>query len=71
MKMCSIALYVTFESVDEILWCDHSSETSYLGVLSTDKVLQLHNLVINTGAVTLFNQIMSRTLFGFNPSLTL
>ena len=26
METCSVAL--TFESVDEILWCDHSNETS-------------------------------------------
>ena len=26
MKICSVVL--TFESVDEILWCDHSNETS-------------------------------------------
>ena len=26
MKTCSVVL--TFESVDEILWCDHSNETS-------------------------------------------
>ena len=26
MKKCSLVL--TFESVDEILWCDHSNETS-------------------------------------------
>ena len=25
MKTCSVVL--TFESVDEILWCDHSNET--------------------------------------------
>ena len=26
MEFCKVA--VTFESVDEILWCDHSNETS-------------------------------------------
>ena len=26
METCSVVL--TFESVDEILWCDHSKETS-------------------------------------------
>ena len=26
MEICSVVL--TFESVDEILWCDHSNETS-------------------------------------------
>ena len=26
MRTCSVVL--TFESVDEILWCDHSNETS-------------------------------------------
>ena len=26
MEFCKVAL--TFESVDEILWCDHSNETS-------------------------------------------
>ena len=26
METCNVAL--TFESVDEILWCDHSNETS-------------------------------------------
>ena len=26
METCSVVL--TFESVDEILWCDHSNETS-------------------------------------------
>ena len=35
METCSVAL--TFESVDEILWCDHSNETS-LPVL-------LHNII--------------------------
>ena len=30
METCSVVL--TFESVDEILWCDHSNET-YLAVL--------------------------------------
>ena len=33
METCSVVL--TFESVDEILWCDHSNETS-LGVLLHD-----------------------------------
>ena len=27
MEFCKVAL--TFESVDEILWCDHSNETSH------------------------------------------
>ena len=27
METCSVVL--TFESVDEILWCDHSNETSW------------------------------------------
>ena len=27
METCSVVL--TFESVDEILWCDHSNETSF------------------------------------------
>ena len=31
MEMCNVVL--TFESVDEILWCDHSNEI-FLAVLS-------------------------------------
>ena len=31
METCSVAL--TFESVDEILWCDHSNETSSAVIL--------------------------------------
>ena len=31
MKTCSVVL--TFESVDEILWCDHSNETSLVVLL--------------------------------------
>ena len=32
METCSIVL--TFESVDEILWCDHSNETSLAVLLN-------------------------------------
>ena len=35
METCSVVL--TFESVDEILWCDHSNETS-LAVLLHDSL---------------------------------
>ena len=35
METCSVVL--TFESVDKILWCDHSSETS-LAVLLNGKI---------------------------------
>ena len=35
MEMCNVVL--TFESVDEILWCDHSNEIS-LAVLSQGAV---------------------------------
>ena len=35
MELCKLTL--TFESVDEILWCDHSDETS-LPVLSHDAI---------------------------------
>ena len=28
MKTCNVPVVLTFESVDEILWCDHSNETS-------------------------------------------
>ena len=31
METCSVVL--TFESVDKILWCDHSIETSLAGLL--------------------------------------
>ena len=31
METCCVVL--TFESVDEILWCDHSNETSSAGLL--------------------------------------
>ena len=31
METCSVVL--TFESVDEILWCDHSNETSFAVLL--------------------------------------
>ena len=31
METCSVVL--TFESVDEILWCDHSNETSSVVLL--------------------------------------
>lgn len=43
---------------------------AYLGILPTNKVLQLPNLVINTGAVTFLNQIVSRALFCFDPYLS-
>ena len=36
METCSVVL--TFESVDEILWCDHSNETS-LAVLLHGTIL--------------------------------
>ena len=32
METCSVVL--TFESVDEILWCDYSNETSLKGIFS-------------------------------------
>ena len=28
MEACSVHVVLTFESVNEILWCDHSNETS-------------------------------------------
>ena len=28
MKTCNVPAVLTFESVDEILWCDQSNETS-------------------------------------------
>ena len=28
MKTCKFIAILTFKSVDEILWCDHSNETS-------------------------------------------
>ena len=31
METCSVVL--TFKSVDEILWCDHSNETSLAALL--------------------------------------
>ena len=31
METCNVVL--TFESVDEILWCDHSKETSLAALL--------------------------------------
>ena len=37
METCNVV--ITFESVDEILWCDHSNETS-LEVLFVPFVLQ-------------------------------
>jgi len=41
METCKVVL--TFESMDEILWCDHSSETSS-GVLSPGTILYLNIL---------------------------
>jgi len=41
METCKVVL--TFESMDEILWCDHSSETSS-GVLSHGTILYLNIL---------------------------
>ena len=32
MKMCSVHLVLILESVDKILWCEHSNET-FLSVL--------------------------------------
>ena len=37
---------LTFESVDEILWCDHSSE-SFRAVLFCGTVIMLYKVVVN------------------------
>ena len=34
--MQKIKVVLTFESVDEILWCDHSNETSLAVLLSNE-----------------------------------
>ena len=49
METCSVVL--TFESVDEILWCDHSNETS--------------SAVLLHGTILLFN-ILQNDFFFFN-----
>jgi len=38
--MQKIKVVLTIESVDEILWCDHSNETS-LAVLSSNEIWDL------------------------------
>ena len=42
MQTCNVVL--TFESVDEILWCDHSNETS-LAVLLHGTICILINIL--------------------------
>ena len=39
-------VFLTFESVDEILWCDHSSE-SFWAVLFCGTVIMLYKVVVN------------------------
>ena len=46
METCSVVL--TFESVDEILWCDHSNETS-LAVLLHGTICFSLSLKIKVG----------------------
>ena len=47
METCSVVL--TFESVDEILWCDHSNETS--------------SAVLLHGTILLFNILQNEFFF--------
>ena len=45
-----MVLTITFESVDEILWCDHSNE-SYLAVLSVILFIVLYKVVLTFESV--------------------
>ena len=57
----------TFESVDEILWCDHSNETS-----SISNTFELFNSVFNNILLySLFNNISVYSLFNNNYLIVL
>ena len=56
MEFCKVSL--TFEPVDQILWCDHSNETS-LPVLSHDAIFQI------------FFQILENEIWKFGGNLPL
>ena len=53
MEICNVV--VTFESVDEILWCDHSNETSLA--------------VLLLGTVHLFFNILQNIIWNFSSIL--
>ena len=61
MKTCSVVL--TFESVDEILWCGHSSKTTLVvlldGNISFFNVLQ--NEIWEFSSIRIFGTIKSDT----------
>ena len=48
--LCKVVLTITFESVDEILWYDHSNE-SYLAVLSVILFIVLYKVVLTFESV--------------------
>ena len=60
----------TENTVKQVKYCCYQL-WRYLGILPTNKVFQLHDLVIDTGAVSFFNQIVSWTLFCFHSPLPL
>ena len=61
METCSVVL--TFESVDEILWCDHANETSlanlglflHFDIQHSWELITLINWIIPSGIVVLLN----------------
>ena len=40
---------LTFESVDKVLWCDHSNE-SYWAQLFCDAVIVLYKMILTSGS---------------------
>ena len=44
METCDVHVVLTFESVDEILWCDHSNETSSAVLLHGTVCFAKYNL---------------------------
>ena len=65
MDTCSVVL--TFESVDEILWCDHSNETS-LAVLLHGTIC--FSIFINSNSEFILKYLIFGTLRSFGYRMT-
>ena len=57
--METFKVVLTFESVDEILWCDHSNETSSIAVLSHGKLFILKHLTVRNLGFVLTSHLVS------------
>ena len=61
MKTCSVVL--TFESVDEILWCDHSNKTSMaallFGIICFSILIDLQNEIWDFSSILILGALES------------